>query len=91
MPAKDGDKERLAKAGFRDLDKVFQLEDLAPSDDVVLCATGVTDGALLRGVRFFGGGYRTQSLVVRSSEPREARFVDQILMEPGYRGPIRTY
>jgi len=90
MPAKPGDEERLRKAGFTDLKKVYRTEDLAPSDDIVLCATGVTDGALLRGVHFFGGGCRTQSLVLRSTSPRHIRFVDQIHLDDGYRGPIQS-
>ncbi|HLF91911.1 MAG TPA: class II fructose-bisphosphatase [Planctomycetota bacterium] len=90
MPAKPGDVERLRKAGYTDLKKVFKTEDLAPSDDVVFCASGVTDGALLRGVHFFGGGCRTQSLVMRSKSPRHIRFVDQIHLDDGYLGPIQS-
>ena len=90
MPAKPGDVERLRKAGYTDLKKVYRTEDLAPSDDVVFCASGVTDGALLRGVHFFGGGCRTQSLVMRSKSPRHIRFVDQIHLDDGYAGPIQS-
>jgi len=90
MPAKEGDRERLAKAGFSDLDKVFTTEDLAPSPDIVLCATGVTDGALLEGVRFFGGGQRTQSLVMTSRNPRQVRFIDTVHVDDRYTGSIRV-
>jgi fructose-1,6-bisphosphatase class II len=90
MPAKPGDEERLRKAGYSDLKKVYRTEDLAPSDDVVFCASGVTDGSLLRGVHFFGGGCRTQSLVMRSKSPRHIRFVDQIHLDDGYTGPIQN-
>jgi len=90
MPAKPGDEERLRKAGFTDLKKVYRTEDLAPSDDVVFCASGVTDGALLRGVHFFGGGCRTQSLVMRSKSPRHIRYVDQIHLDDGYTGSIQS-
>jgi fructose-1,6-bisphosphatase class II len=90
VPAKPGDEERLRKAGFTDLKKVYRTEDLAPSDDVVFCAAGVTDGFLLRGVHFFGGGCRTQSLVMRSKSPRHIRFVDQIHLDDGYTGPIQN-
>ncbi|MFI5402984.1 MAG: class II fructose-bisphosphatase [Planctomycetota bacterium] len=90
MPAKPGDVERLRKAGYADLKKVYRTEDLAPSDDVVFCASGVTDGSLLRGVHFFGGGCRTQSLVMRSKSPRHIRFVDQIHLDDGYTGPIQN-
>ncbi|MCK6460516.1 MAG: fructose-bisphosphatase class II, partial [Planctomycetes bacterium] len=90
MPAKPGDEERLRKAGFADLKKVYRTEDLAPSDDIVFCAAGVTDGALLRGVHFFGGGCRTQSLVMRSKSPRHIRYVDQIHLDDGYTGPVQS-
>jgi len=90
IPARDGDVERLAKAGFGDLKRVFRVEDLAPSDDVVVCASGVTDGALLRGVRFFGGGQRTQSLLMTSRTPRTIRFVDQVHVDEGYTGAVET-
>ncbi|HEX5136029.1 MAG TPA: class II fructose-bisphosphatase [Planctomycetota bacterium] len=90
MPAKPGDEERLRKAGYVDLKKVYRTEDLAPSDDVVFCASGVTDGALLRGVHFFGSGCRTQSLVMRSKSPRHIRYVDQIHLDDGYTGPVQS-
>jgi fructose-1,6-bisphosphatase class II len=89
MPAKPGDEERLKKAGYKDLDRIFTVEDLAPSDDIVFSATGVTNGALLRGVRFFGGGSRTQSIVMRSKSPRHVRWVDQIHLDPEYTGSIQ--
>jgi len=90
MPAKEGDRERMTKAGFEDLDRVFHIEDLAPSDDIVFCATGVTDGALLEGVRFFKAACRTQSLLMRSKEPRFVRFVDQVHIEDGFEGPVQV-
>ncbi|HEX7182802.1 MAG TPA: class II fructose-bisphosphatase, partial [Thermoanaerobaculia bacterium] len=45
--------ERLAKLGFHDLDRVYQTEDLAPGEEILFSSTGVTDGELLKGVRFF--------------------------------------
>src|SRR6266853_4453755 len=48
-----GQKERLAKMGITDLKKVYRTEDLAPGKHIIFAATGVTDGALLKGVRFF--------------------------------------
>jgi fructose-1,6-bisphosphatase class II len=88
MPAKEGDRERLEAAGFTDLDRVFETEDLAPADDIVLCATGVTDGSMLKGVRFFGGGNRTHSIVMTSRQPREVRFIDQVAVADDYRDAI---
>lgn len=61
------DEERRAAldAGF-DLDRVLLTDDLVSGDDVFFAATGITDGELLRGVRYFGDGASTQSLVMRS-------------------------
>ncbi|MEJ5227085.1 class II fructose-bisphosphatase [Thermodesulfovibrio sp.] len=58
-------------------DKVYTLDDLVPSDSIVFVATGVTKGDLLNGVRFFGGGARTHSLVIDSKQ-KLIRFVDTI-------------
>ncbi|MDI1471702.1 MAG: class II fructose-bisphosphatase [Thermodesulfovibrio sp.] len=75
---KEEEKERAIKYGM-DIseDKVYTLDDLVPSDNIVFVATGVTKGDLLNGVRFFGGGARTHSLVIDSKQ-RLIRFVDTI-------------
>jgi len=72
------EKERAIKYGM-DIseDKVYTLDDLVPSDDIIFIATGVTKGDLLNGVRFFGGGARTHSIVIESHQ-RIVRFVDTI-------------
>ena len=49
-----------------DLNRVLDTNDLVSGENVFFCATGVTDGDLLKGVRFFGGGCTTQSIVMRS-------------------------
>jgi len=59
------EKARAAKMGVVDHAKVYQTEELAQGE-VMFAATGVTDGELLRGVRFFAGGARTHSIVMRS-------------------------
>jgi len=64
-PQSDEEREAMVAAGF-DLDKVFDQDDLIQSDNCFFAATGLTDGALLRGVRFSPRGARTQSLVMRS-------------------------
>jgi fructose-1,6-bisphosphatase class II len=84
MPAKEGDEERLKAAGYDDLDRVFMTEDLAPSDKVLFCATGVTNGDLLRGVQFFGGGTRAHSLLMTSTKPRTIRFIDQVRVDEAF-------
>ena len=88
--SQDGDVERLKEAGYDDLSKVYHTADLAPSEDIVFCAAGVTTGALVRGVQFFGGGQRVHSLVMTSRDPRHMRFVDNIRVEDDYDGPVRT-
>ncbi len=88
MPAKPGDEERIKAAGIEDLNRIYTTEDLAPGDEIVFCITGVTGGALLSGVSFFGGGCRTHSLVMQSRRPRMVRFVDQIHIDRDYEGAL---
>lgn len=61
----DEEKVRAKKMGITDLNKVYQIDELA-NGDVMFAATGVTNGDFLKGVRFFGGGCTTQSVVMRS-------------------------
>jgi fructose-1,6-bisphosphatase II len=74
---KPADRERLNKMGISDVDKVYRTEDLAPGRNVIFAAAGVTDGSLLRGVRFFGDGIRTQTLLM-TTLPHQVRFIDTI-------------
>jgi fructose-1,6-bisphosphatase II len=60
-----------------DSERVYFTDDLASGENVVFAATGVTDGELLRGVRFFGGGARTHSLLM-SYERGVVRFIDTV-------------
>jgi fructose-1,6-bisphosphatase class II len=69
--------ERLAKHGLKAGEKLYHTQDLAPGEHIVFSATGVTAGDLLKGVRFFGGGARTETLVM-SMQSRKVRFVDTI-------------
>ncbi|WP_159928060.1 class II fructose-bisphosphatase [Rhodococcus sp. WAY2] len=64
-PTNDAERQRAIEAGH-DLDRVLFTEDLVSGDNVFFCATGVTDGDLLRGVRYAAGGAATQSIVMRS-------------------------
>jgi fructose-1,6-bisphosphatase class II len=62
----ENEKERATRMGVKDLNKKFKLEDLA-SGHVVFCATGITDGPLLKGVKVLAGGrMHTHSVVMRS-------------------------
>jgi fructose-1,6-bisphosphatase II len=64
-PRNDEERDALVAAGY-DLDRVLMTDDLVASDDVFVAATGVTTGALLRGVRYVNDGAVTDSLVMRS-------------------------
>jgi fructose-1,6-bisphosphatase II len=64
-PTDDAERQKAVDRGH-DLDRVLQTEDLVSGENVFFCATGVTDGDLLKGVRYFGGGCTTQSIVMRS-------------------------
>ncbi len=64
-PRNDEERTAALDAGY-DLDKTLLLDDLVSGDDVFFAATGITDGELLRGVRYWGEGASTQSLVMRS-------------------------
>src|SRR5438093_1159251 len=74
---KAADRERLKKMGIENLEKVYKTEDLAPGKNVIFAACGVTDGSLLKGVRYFGDGIRTQTLVMMTV-PHQVRFIDTI-------------
>ncbi len=63
--ARDEDELRRGREAGYDFDKVLNMDDLVASEDVFFAATGITDGELLKGVRYFGNGARTDSLVVR--------------------------
>src|SRR4030095_9121508 len=64
VPTKAGQEERMRKMGITDPKRVYTEKELAPGPEILFVATGVTDGALMRGVRFFGGGLRTSSLIM---------------------------
>ena len=64
-PRNDEERAAALAAGY-DLDQVLTADDLVSGDDVFFAATGITDGELMRGVRYTGGSARTQSLVMRS-------------------------
>ena len=72
--------ERIARMGIKDKKRIYEAEDLAPGSQMIFAATGVTDGALLRGVRFFGEGTRTQS-VIMTLKTGKVRFIDSIHLE----------
>jgi fructose-1,6-bisphosphatase class II len=74
--------ERIAKMGIKDKDRIYEAQDLAPGKQMIFAATGVTDGALMKGVRFFGEGTRTSS-VIMTLKTGKVRFVESIHLEKG--------
>jgi fructose-1,6-bisphosphatase II len=73
--------ERCRAMGITDFKKVYRARDLAPGRSLIFAATGVTDGALMRGVRFFGDGTRTGSVIMQN-DPHRIRFIDSIHVPP---------
>ena len=69
--------ERCRQMGVTDTKRIYTSEDLASGRSIIFAATGVTDGTLMRGVRFFGDGIRTSSIVMQTN-PHRIRFVDTI-------------
>jgi fructose-1,6-bisphosphatase class II len=72
--------ERLEKMGVNDPKRLYDTEDLAPGKKIIFACTGVTDGNLLKGVRFFGDGVRTSSMILTFDE-RQVRFIDSVHLE----------
>jgi len=78
LVVKDGKQaERMQEMGITDHKRVYSTEDLASAKNIVFVCTGVTDGTLLKGVRFFGDGVRTHSLILNLFE-RRVQFVDTV-------------
>ncbi len=63
--ARDEDELRRGREAGYDFEKILTMDDLVSSEDVFFAATGITDGELLQGIRYFSHGARTDSLVVR--------------------------
>jgi fructose-1,6-bisphosphatase class II len=83
--------QRVLSMGIKDPHRVYRAKDLAPGQKIIFAACGVTQGALLNGVRFFGEGMRTHSLVMTRASAKVS-FVDTVHMTrpPGPRG-VRLY
>jgi fructose-1,6-bisphosphatase II len=73
--------ERCRAMGITDFKKVYRARDLACGERIIFAATGVTDGTLMRGVRFFGDGTRTSSVIMQN-DPHRIRFIDSIHVPP---------
>ncbi|MDP9115965.1 MAG: class II fructose-bisphosphatase [Actinomycetota bacterium] len=75
-PSDEAERRRALDAGH-DLDRVLTTEDLVSGDDIFFCATGITDGELLRGVRYYADSVQTESIVMRSKSGT-IRLVDSL-------------
>jgi fructose-1,6-bisphosphatase class II len=71
------DEARCRRMGITDFKRIYSASDLASGETITFVATGVTDGTLMKGVRFFGHGIRTSSVVMQN-QPHQIRFVDTI-------------
>ena len=81
---------RAREMGIDDPNRVYRAADLASGHDIIFAATGVTEGTLMKGVRFFGEGARTSSIVMQRN-PHRVQFIDTIHVEPdaGDAAPLR--
>jgi fructose-1,6-bisphosphatase II len=70
--------ERCRMMGITDVKRIYRSRDLASGNRIIFAATGVTDGTLIKGVRFFGDGTRTTSLVMQTYPYHQVRFIDSI-------------
>jgi fructose-1,6-bisphosphatase II len=77
--------KRCEQMGIKDPKRIYRSKDLASGQNIVFAATGVTDGTLMKGVRFFGDGIRTTSLVMQT-HPHRIRFIDSIHVDPSKGG-----
>ena len=78
IPRNDSERLRCLQMGI-DPDRIYDTADLASGSSIIFAATGATDGSLLKGVRFFGGGARTHPLVM-GLQSSTIRFVDTVHM-----------
>ena len=76
-PRNDEEIRRAKEMGIDRVERVLTLDDLVKTEDVTFVATGITDGDLCRGVRFFGNGARTHSIIMNSNA-RTVRFVETV-------------
>jgi fructose-1,6-bisphosphatase class II len=80
VPTKEGQEERMKAMGITDVKRIYSERDLAPGPDIMFAACGVTSGNLLEGIRFFGHGCRTHSVLMSSTE-HSIRFIDSVKLD----------
>jgi fructose-1,6-bisphosphatase class II len=79
----EGVVDRMKEMGIQDPSRIYDTDDLAPGKKIIFAATGVTDGTILRGVRFFGTGVRTSSIIMATERTKRVRFIDTVHVEGG--------
>ena len=79
----EGAVERMREMGISDPHRIYDTDDLAPGRKIIFAATGVTDGTILKGVRFFGTGTRTSSIIMATERTKIVRFIDTVHVEGG--------
>lgn len=77
VPHNNEEIRRMHEMGITDVEKVFTLDELVRGDDCIYSSTAITDSAMMKGVRYFGNGARTQTLMMRY-KTGTVRFVDSI-------------
>jgi fructose-1,6-bisphosphatase class II len=80
--------QRCRSMGITDFKRIYRSKDLAAGERIIFAAAGVTDGTLMRGVRFFGDGTRTTSIVMQT-HPHQIRFIDSIQVTTSKQVKIR--
>ena len=75
IPYTDEERKRCYEMGIMDLNKVMTIDDLVKGDDCIFSATAITNTPMMRGVQYFGGGARTNSVVMRYKSGT-IRFID---------------
>ena len=80
--------ERMKDMGINDPKRIYTADELAPGKNIIFASTGVTDGSLLRGVRFFGDGARTTSLVMKLSKGK-VRFIETVHLDKRVDAKVR--
>lgn len=78
MPENEEQKQRCCNMGLERVDKVLTIEDLAKGDDIIFAATGVSDGDLLKGVRYYSNNRAKTCSMVTRSKSGTIRFIDTI-------------
>lgn len=90
VPKNEEQAERIRSMGIPDPRKTFRTEELAPGKEIIFAASGVTEGSLLKGVRFFGDGVRVSSLVM-TCHTRSLRFIDAIHLSKRPDNKVRLF